>query len=303
VTELSVPHTAILIASGVFGLVIGSFLNVVAYRVPAGISLMRPSQCPSCDAPVRPWQNVPVLSWLALRGRCARCHAGISVRYPLIEIGAGALFAVVVGWAITSAHPAPAAPAITMPASFADAWQSLADADPWTAPPAALGVALLAGLWFVATGFVLTIIDIETRRLPAGIVRTALVAITALLALSCALGADWWAFVRALLGMLLLYLFYALLWIAKPGGMGGGDVRLAGLVGLVLGWFGWAALIVGAFAAFVVGGVYGIALMLTGRATRRSAVPFGPWMIVGAVIGAVAGARIGEWYLSLLWVG
>ncbi|UJP11615.1 prepilin peptidase [Microbacterium sp. KUDC0406] len=285
--------------AGVFGLIIGSFLNVVAYRVPAGISLMRRSQCPACDAPVRPWQNVPVLSWLALRGRCARCGEPIPVRYPLLELGTGALFALVTWWWTVAAHPAAAAPAFALPASLADGWLSITTADSWTAPPAGLGSGLLAGLWFAATGLVLTVIDLSTRRLPRSIVRTALVAVTALLALSCLLGTDWWALVRAVLGMLLLYLFYAVLWLAKPGGMGGGDVRLAALIGLLLGWFGWWPLLVGGFAAFVLGGVYGICLILFGRATRRTAVPFGPWMIAGAALGAVFGTAIGNGYLSL----
>ncbi|PKI90257.1 prepilin peptidase [Actinomycetales bacterium SN12] len=300
---MSAMTAYVIVVIGILGLLIGSFLNVVAYRVPAGISLMRPSQCSSCDAPVRPWQNVPVLSWIALRGRCAWCGERISARYPLVELAAGALFALAAWWWVTSSRPGSSADPMALPTSLADAWTQLSGADSWIAPTAASGVALLAWLWFIATGFVLAIIDIETRRLPRGIVRTALVAVGPLLALSCALGADWWAFVRAVLSMLVLYIAYALLWLVKPGGMGGGDVRLAALIGLMLGWFGWGPLIVGAFAAFVLGGVYGITLMLGGRATRRTAVPFGPWMIVGAVVGAVAGSRIGEWYLSLLTVG
>ena len=85
-TDPTLPAVVPLAAS-IFGLAIGSFLNVVAYRVPAGISLLRESRCPGCDGPVRPWQNVPVLSWLALRGRCASCGGTISWRYPAVELG------------------------------------------------------------------------------------------------------------------------------------------------------------------------------------------------------------------------
>lgn len=299
-TELSIPHTAILIAAGVFGLVIGSFLNVVAYRVPAGISLMRPSQCTACGAPVRPWHNVPVLSWLALGAKCANCGDRISVRYPLIEIGSGLLFVGTAWWWTLQGESHAQAATFALPDSFGEAWASLNGADVWAAPLAARGVALLAGLWFIASGFVLTVIDLDTRRLPRGIVRLGMLAILVLFVLSCVLGADWWALVRAVVSMLLMYLLYAALRIARPGGMGGGDVRLAALVGLMLGWFGWWTLIVGAFAAFLLGGVYGIALILSGRATRRTAVPFGPWMIAGAIVGAVFGPMFGEWYMGLL---
>jgi leader peptidase (prepilin peptidase)/N-methyltransferase len=283
----------------ILGLLIGSFLNVVIHRVPAGISLMRPSQCPSCDAPVRPWQNVPVLSWIALRGRCARCRTSISLRYPLVELGTAAAFAAVAWWWTTQAHPGGLHVSPTLPDGYG-IFTAILEADPWSGPIAAQAVVLIVMLWLAASGIALAIIDLDVRRLPAPIVRTAIFAITVLLVLACLLGADWWALARAGISMLLLYVFYALLRAARPGGMGGGDVRLAALIGLVLGWLGLPELIIGAFAAFVLGAAYGGILLLIRRAKRTSAIPFGPWILVGAWIGIVVGEPIGRWYVGLM---
>lgn len=266
------------VLAGVFGLVIGSFLNVVVYRVPARISLLRPSRCPRCDAPIRWWQNVPVVSWLALRGRCASCSGGIPARYPLVELGTGVAFAVI---------------AVLLPRS-AGAWLP-AGTDP-TAVPGAVVAVLVAFLWFAASGIALALIDHDTRRLPTPIILTGYGVAVALFTVACLLGADWWALLRAGIGMAALYGFYLLLSLVRAGGMGGGDIRLAGLVGFQLGWLGWGPLTVGAFAAFIFGGVFGIALLATKRAGRTTAMPFGPWIIAGAWFGVLAGARIVQLY-------
>ena len=100
--------------------------------------------------------------------------------------------------------------------------------------------------------------------------------------------------------MTVLYCFYLALRLLRPGGMGGGDVKLAGVLGLYLGWLGWGSLAVGAFAAFFFGGVFGLALMAFGRAGRRTAIPFGPWMIAGAWAGILAGGPLSEWYIGRL---
>lgn len=255
-----------------FGLIIGSFLNVVAYRVPAHISLLRESRCPSCDARVRPWRNVPVLSWLALRGHCASCRAPISLRYPVVELITGVLFAAI---------------AILLP------WQQVA-------PNLAAGVCVLVAFWwFAGSSVALTLIDLDTKRLPDIIVLPGYLVGIVLLTLACLLGADWWALLRAGIGAALLFGLYALLWLVRPGAMGMGDVKLAGLVGLHLGWLGWAAVAVGAAAAFILGGLYGVGLLATRRAGRKTALAFGPWMIIGAWTGALAGTAIAQFYLSL----
>ena len=99
-----------------------------------------------------------------------------------------------------------------------------------------------------------------------------------------------------------LYAFYFVIRLVRPDGMGGGDVKLAGVVGMYLGWLGWGALAVGAFAAFVLGGIFGLALIAAQKAGRRTAIPFGPWMIAGAWVGIVLGQALGAWYMSLLAV-
>jgi leader peptidase (prepilin peptidase)/N-methyltransferase len=259
--------------AAVFGLAIGSFLNVVVSRVPAGIPLTRESRCPACDAPVRPWQNVPVLSWMLLRGRCATCRTAISARYPLVELATGVAFA-----GVTAATLATT-----------------------SLPVAATAAVLVAYLYFVSIAIALTLIDLDTHRLPNAIVLPSYLVAGSLFALACLLGADWSALGRAGIGAAVLYGFYAVLRLVRPDGMGGGDVKLAGVIGLYLGWLGWGALAVGAFAAFVLGGVFGLALMGLQRAGRRTAIPFGPWMLLGALGGIAAGEWLAGWYTGTVF--
>ncbi|MDX2377126.1 prepilin peptidase [Microbacterium sp. LRZ72] len=263
---------AFAVLAGVFGLVIGSFLNVVAYRVPAGIPLTRDSRCPECDTPVRAWQNVPVASWVALRGRCAGCRTPISARYPVVEVVTALAFAGIAAASLNTSS-VPFGPTV---------------------------VVLVAYLYFAAVSVVLTLIDQDTRRLPNAIVLPSYAVALGLLALACVAGADWGSFWRAVLGGALLYAFYAVLRGIRPGGMGGGDVKLAGVVGIYLAWLGWGSLAVGAFAAFVLGGVVGLALLTLQRAGRHTAIPFGPWMLVGAWIGILAGEPLANWYTGLV---
>lgn len=266
----SVLTPVILVFAGLFGLVIGSFLNVVIFRVPAKIALTRESRCPQCESPVQPWQNVPVLSWLALRGKCASCGAPISARYPLVELATALAFVGVVGLLLD------------------------AEAGPQTAP------VVVAYLYLASISIALALIDLGTRRLPNSLVLPSYVVLAALLTGACLLGAPWGALLRAAIGGAALYAFYFLLRVVRPGGMGGGDVKLAGVLGVSLAWFGWGSLVVGAFSAFLLGGIVGVGLMVARRATRKSAIPFGPWMIAGAWIGIVAGEDIAHWYLGLL---
>ncbi|QIG40935.1 prepilin peptidase [Microbacterium sp. 4R-513] len=265
-----VPFTVVV--SGILGLIIGSFLNVVAVRVPAGMPLARESRCPHCDAAIKPWHNVPVGGWLILRGRCASCGKGISPRYPIVEAITGVFFALV-------------------------AWLTLATS---TAPLPATYAVLVAFLYFAAISVVLTLIDLDTHRLPNAIVLPSYVVAGVLLTAACVLGADWGRLLTAVIGMAILYGFYFVIRLIRPDGMGGGDVKLAGVVGLYLGWLGWGALAVGAFAAFVLGGLFGLALIAVRRAGRRSAIPFGPWMLAGAWVGIFMGQALGAWYVSLL---
>lgn len=252
----------LLVLAGVLGLAVGSFLNVVIHRVPRGESLLRPaSHCPRCQRAVRPWENVPVLSWLALRGKCAGCAGRISVRYPLVEAVTAALFV-----------------AITL--RFG------------------LSPELPAYLYLGAVSLALALIDLDVRRLPNSIVLPSYVVGAALLALPAALGPDWPAAGRALLAMAVLFLvFFAIAYLYR-GGMGLGDVKLAGVLGLYLGWLGWSSVVVGAFGGFLLGGLVGIALMVARRASRRTPVPFGPFMLAGALLAVFLADPIASWYTT-----
>ena len=251
--------------AGVFGLAIGSFLNVVVYRVPAKQSLVPASRCPKCEAPIRAWQNIPVVSWLLLGGRCASCKTRISPRYPLIELATAAAFVGVTWWWIVLG----ATPAI-----------------------------LIAYLLLASVSIALTLIDLDTYRLPNVIVLPASAVFASCVLVDAALSGDWFALLRAVIGGLALSLLYAILWFAKPGGMGLGDVKLAILLGMAMAWIGWGTLVVGAFAAFAFGGIFGLGLMLTRRGGMKSRIPFGPWMILGAWSGMLWGHQVASWYLT-----
>ncbi|QTE28011.1 prepilin peptidase [Pengzhenrongella sicca] len=246
------------------GLVIGSFLNVVVWRVPRAESIVRPpSACPACGHEIRRRDNVPVLSWLNLRGRCRDCRAAISPRYPLVELGTAVLFALV-------------------------------------ALRFGVSAAALAYLYLAAIGVCLALIDFDTRRLPDAIVLPSYPVLAVLLAVASWGSGDWPALLRALIGGVVLWAAYFLLVVAYPAGMGFGDVKLAGLLGAALAWLGWGELAVGGFAAFLLGGVFSVGLLLSGRANRKSGIPFGPWMLLGAAIGIGFGGAIWTGYLDLV---
>ncbi len=248
----------------VLGLLIGSFLNVVVWRVPRGESVVSPpSACPRCGARIAWYDNLPVVSWLVLRGRCRRCHEPISVRYPLVEAGTGLLFGLV-------------------------AWHFGIS---WTTP---------AYLYLAAISVALALIDIDVHRLPNAIVLPSYVVVPVLLAVASWGADDWPALLRAVIGGVVLYAFYFVLVLVYPRGMGFGDVKLAGILGAYLAWLGWGSLVVGAFAAFLVGGVFSIVLMATGRAGRKSKIPFGPWMLIGCAIGVAFGESLWSAYLDVL---
>ncbi|WP_336923547.1 prepilin peptidase [Aquipuribacter sp. SD81] len=262
--------TVLLVALlGVLGLAVGSFLNVVAHRVPAGQSVVHPpSACPRCGHRIRPRDNVPVLGWLLLRGRCRDCGEPISGRYPLVEVGTGVAFALVT-WFVLDGLAGERTAAV-----------------------------LPALLYLAAISVALGLIDLDVRRLPDAIVLPSYLVLVVLLGVASLVEGDWWPFVRALLGGAAGFGFYFLLAFIYPAGMGFGDVKLAGVLGLVLGWFGWGALLVGVFAGFLVGGVVSVALISAHLATRKSMIPFGPYMLVGAWTGVVAGESLFGAYLS-----
>jgi leader peptidase (prepilin peptidase)/N-methyltransferase len=221
--------------------------------------LVRPaSRCPACATPIQARHNVPVVGWLMLRGRCAACTTRISIRYPLVELGTGVLFVATTAW-LAHVH---------------------------------LLSALPAYLYLVAAGVALACIDVSVRRLPDAIVLPSYLVVGVLLAASAAWQHDWGSLARAVEGGGALFAGFFAISLLQPAAMGFGDVKLAGLLGSVLAYLSWASLAVGAFAGFLFGAVYGIGLMAARRATRRSAVPFGPFMLIGAGVGLVAGEAI-----------
>jgi leader peptidase (prepilin peptidase)/N-methyltransferase len=269
----------LVVVAGVFGALIGSFLNVVIYRVPARKSIVSPpSACGSCGARIRPWDNIPVVSWFVLRGRCRDCGAAISWRYPAVEFGTAVFFAGVVWWVSTGSTSG-------MGGSTSET----------------VGLLLLAVglLYLAAISVALAMIDIDTHTLPNVIVLPAYLVGGVLLAASALALGDPQRLLGGLIGGGALFALYLLLALLYPGGMGLGDVKLAGVLGLYLGWLGWGQLFVGAFGAFLLGGVFGVLLLLGRKAGRKSSIPFGPWMLAGAWVGIFAGQDLASGYLGL----
>jgi leader peptidase (prepilin peptidase) / N-methyltransferase len=245
------------------GLAFGSFMGVVVHRVPKKESIVAPrSRCPQCGHQLAAIDNIPVLSWLLQRGRCRYCGTAISPRYLAGEI----LTATV--WALAVVR---------------------------------LGVnwSLLAYLPFLWVLVALSLIDLETKLLPNAIVYPSVVAGIPLLALAAALGpggSD--DFVRGLLGMVAGAGAFFVIALISPAGMGMGDVKLAGLIGLFLGYLGWGRLAGAFFLAFLAGAVVGVGLMIAGKAGRKTAIPFGPFMALGAILAVLFGGPI-----ERLWRG
>ncbi len=262
------------------GLVVGSFLNVVVARVPAGESVVSPaSRCPLCGTPITPRDNLPVLGWLLLRGRARCCGAPISVRYPMVEAGTAVAFGLAGGW-------------VERGAGSPD-WPLHGHG---LAHPAAL-TALLAMLYLTAVGIALGLIDIDTFRLPFWIVVPSWWVAGVLLPGAALLAGNPEAALRAVLGGLALWLFFRVMHQIYEKGMGYGDVRLAGLLGGYLGWLGWDVLVVGAFAGFLIGALGGVAAILLRGAGLKSSIPYGPYMIVGAWVGLGFGHQLAQAYL------
>jgi leader peptidase (prepilin peptidase)/N-methyltransferase len=260
----------------VFGLAIGSFLNVVAYRVPLGLSVVSPpSACPGCHNEIEARDNVPLLSWLVLRGKCRHCAEPISARYPVVEAITGVLFV-----AVALVFLPGVLSAATVPAAVAGA------------------LALVAFLYLAAITVALSAIDIDVHKLPNKIVLPSYLVGAVLLGAAALVGGDLEALGRTAAGAGILVAFYLILAIVKPGGMGMGDVKLAGVLGLYLGFLGWEQLIVGAMGAFLVGGIFGVAVLIARRGKGGRMIPFGPWMFAGAWIGIFAGEQITGAYLT-----
>ncbi len=237
-----------------FGVVIGSFLNVCIYRLPRGESLaFPPSHCATCRHQLALRELIPVLSWLWQRGRCRHCGAKISGRYPLVELLTAVLLTLVYyqfGWS----------------------WATLF----WSAMTALL--------------IVISFIDIDTMEIPTYLVMGGAVLAAAY---NWFTGRNPWDWVLGgLLGFGLFYLIYTL----SRGGMGGGDVRLAGMLGLALGW---QQLLTALLLAFTSGALVSLLLLASRRVSRKDPIPFGPFLALGGYVAALWGEQLVIWYLRL----
>jgi len=238
--------------AGVVGAVIGSFLNVVIHRLPRGESLARPrSRCPQCGTQLAGYDNVPVVSWLVLRGRCRHCGAAISPRYPVVELLTAVTFAAVVAVR-----------------GFDDD--------------------LLLELPFVACLIALAGIDLDHKLLPNKIVYP-----MAAWGLIASLLVDSGDIVEHLLGGAGAFLFLLAAVLAYPAGMGMGDVKLAGAMGLYLG----VSIIPALLVAFLSGSLVGVVILVReGAGARKKAVPFGVFLALGGIVGVLAGPELIDVY-------
>jgi len=237
------------------GLIAGSFVTVVAHRVPRGESIVAPrSRCPACGAQIAAYDNVPVLSWGLLRGRARCCGVAISSRYPLTELTLGALYA----------------------ATVLVLWDDPAE------------VAL--GLVFVTMLVTIALTDLERRIIPNKVLLVAAVLGAAIAAATDPGSLPERAIAAAAAGGLL---FLAAL--AYPRGMGMGDVKLAAVMGLFLGRDVGPAILV----ALLAGSLVGLTMIARhGAAARKQAIPFGPFLALGGVVGLLAGNELVDWYLG-----
>ncbi|MGH2596786.1 MAG: prepilin peptidase [Actinomycetota bacterium] len=250
------------IPAALIGLAFGSFLTVVVDRVPKKESIVSPrSRCPSCEAEILNRDNVPVISWLVLRGRCRACHARIPARYPVLEAGTAALFA-----------------------GTADAYHQI----------------YVAGMLcaFCAVMLAVGVIDLEHRIIPNKITYPALPAFAGAIVVGWVVGQDLDP-VRALIGGLAYGGAFLVIAFIVPRGLGMGDVKLTALIGLVTGSLGLRFVGVAAGAAILIGGIGGIVALLAGRG-RKSQVPYGPFLVAGAFVATFWGERIAAWYLRTI---
>jgi leader peptidase (prepilin peptidase)/N-methyltransferase len=256
------PGATAAIVLGIFGLLIGSFANVVIYRVPEGRSIVRPpSGCPACGSRVRTRDNIPVISWLVLRGRCRDCHAPISLRYPAVEALVGALF-------------------VGVGLRFGISWTGVGEA------------ALAAGL------VVLAFIDLEHLLLPKKIVYATLTVVAVVFVAGAATGTQWHPLLVAAISAVVPWALFFVINFVSPRAMGFGDVRLALLIGFGLGWLGAGYAFLGFIVASVLGSVVGVTMIALGKAGRRTPIPFGTFLAAGAVVAVLAGAPVVNWYAA-----
>ena len=248
--------------AAIFGLIFGSFINVVAYRVPANMSVVSPpSACPACDHPIRHRDNIPIISWLVLRGRCRDCDSPISVRYPIVEAATAVLFVATV--IVIGIEPV-----------------------------------LPAYLWFGGVSLTLILTDLDVKRIPNRILYPGIVVGLVALFVGAAIDGELDSFWRAVGGGAIYFGLFLILALVARGGFGFGDVKLAFLLGLFLTYRSWGVLGSGIALGIAIGGGIAVILLISGRAGRKAKIPFGPAMVFGAYLALVIGQELSDWYLG-----
>jgi leader peptidase (prepilin peptidase)/N-methyltransferase len=272
-TDLALPTPLVLLFAGLLGAILGSFLNVVIHRLPRKQEIVvTPSACPSCGARIAPWDNVPILSWVLLGGRCRSCKAPISARYPVVE-ALGAALAVMIAWYTFVFH----------------GWGEATTRD----------LAITAGTYlvFCLALLAITLIDLEHRIIPDKITFPVMILGLALVRWT---DVTW---IEALIGAAVgfgLLLLVGIVYEKLTGieGMGGGDVKMAAMMGAFLGWKGiFLTIFLGSF----LGSVAGIITIARGKGGRRTALPFGTFLAPAAVLVLFFGEALINWYLGLVW--
>jgi leader peptidase (prepilin peptidase) / N-methyltransferase len=247
----------------IFGLIVGSFLNVVIYRVPRKESIVTPrSACPTCGTQISSRDNIPIVSWLVLRGKCRTCRSPISARYPLIEATTAGLFA-------------------GMAARFGFSWSL----------PAYL--VLAAGLLALAST------DLEQLLLPKRIVYPVLILVASLLVVAAAATHHWHFLLVAGISALAWFVVFFAMNFASPRLLGFGDVRLAPVLGLALGWLGVRYVLLGFFAANLIGAIIGVALIASKKMSRQQQIPYGVFLAIGTLLAVYAGPELLRPFQSL----
>ena len=251
---------ALVALAAVLGLAVGSFLNVVIHRVPRKESVVSPrSRCPGCGTELASRDNIPVLSWLLLRGRCRTCSMAISPRYPLVELSTGVLY----GLLALRLHDDAALPAFLV-----------------------LGAAQIA----------ISLIDLEHFIVPNRIVYPTLFLMAPLLVGAAVVEDDWLSLRGSVLGGLLAFGILFVIHVVSPRGMGFGDVRLAGVLGAALGWLDLGHVLLGLFLGFLTASVISLSLIGLKVRSRKDRIPFGPFLALGALLAVFAGEPILRWY-------
>jgi len=261
--------------AGIFGLIYGSFSGVVIGRQPLSIRALIPaSRCDVCHIPIRWYHNVPVFSWLLLRGRCSSCHARISIWSPVLELASGVIFTLVALWSLK------------VDASGQVTADSL--------------VQTIVYLGFATNWLCIAVIDFVRRQIPNLLVATSLIWGVLGFAVAALVFGHLAQLVTALVGAAIFFTLLLAIKLLVPRGMGFGDVKLAAALGLGLGWQGLGALAVGIIASFVFGSLFGLVYAALKRSGLKAPISFGPWMILGTWFGILFGQSIWAEYLAVI---